>query len=61
MKSVKKAVELQRAADRNEMKGFSTGLKEVWGPKKKGPVYLKSTVEMEGDLLRQQESCGKIE
>ncbi|KAK2140712.1 hypothetical protein NP493_5609g00000, partial [Ridgeia piscesae] len=40
----RKAVELQRAADRNDMKGFYSGLKEVWGPKKKGnPLYLKST------------------
>ena len=37
-----KAEELQRAADRNDMKGFYNGLKEVWGPAKKGPVHLKS-------------------
>ena len=37
----RKAVELQRAADSNNMKGFYNGLKEVWGPKKKGPVQLK--------------------
>ena len=37
------AVELHRAADSNNMKGFYNGLKEVWGPKKKGPVQLKST------------------
>ena len=43
----RKAVELQRAADSNNMKGFYNGLKEVWGPKKKGPVQLKSTYEME--------------
>ena len=43
----RKAVELQRAADRNDMKGFYNGLKEVWGPKKKGPVQLKSTDGME--------------
>ena len=30
-------MELQRAADSNNMKGFYNGLKEVWGPKKKGP------------------------
>ena len=30
----RKAVELQRAADSNNMKGFYNGLKEVWGPKK---------------------------
>ena len=43
----RKAVELQRAADRNDMKGFYNGLKEVLGPKKKGPVQLKSTDGME--------------
>ena len=43
----RKAVELQRAADRNDMKGFYNGLKEVWGPKKKGPAHLKSTDGME--------------
>lgn len=42
-----KAQELQRAADRNDMKGFYNGLKEVWGPEKKGPVHLKSTDGME--------------
>ena len=31
----RKAVELQRAVDRNDMKGFYSGLMEVWGPKKK--------------------------
>ena len=36
-------MELQRAADRNDMRGLFSGLKEVWGPKKKGPVQLKST------------------
>ena len=29
------------------MKGFYNGLKEVWGPQKKGPVHLKSTDGME--------------
>ena len=43
----RKAVELQRAADSNNMKGFYSGLKELWGPKKKGPVQLKSTDGME--------------
>ena len=43
----RKAVELQRAADRNDMKSFYSGLKEVWGPKKKGTVQLKSTDGME--------------
>ena len=37
-----KAEELQRAADRNYMKGFYDELKEVWGPMKKGSVHLKS-------------------
>ena len=43
----RKAVELQRAADSNNMKGFYNGLKEVWGPKKKGPVQLKLADGME--------------
>ena len=43
----RKAVELQRAADRNDVKGFYSRLKEVWGPKKKGHVHLKSTDGME--------------
>ena len=43
----RKAVELQRAADRNDVKGFYNGLKEVCGPKKKEPVHLKSTDGME--------------
>ena len=38
-----KAEELQRTADRNDMKGFHDGLKEIWGPQKKGSVQLKST------------------
>ena len=40
-------MEPQRAADRNDMKGFYNDLKEVWGPKKKGTVQLKSTDGME--------------
>ena len=40
-------MELQRAADSNNIKGFYSGLKEVWGPKKKGPVQLKSADGME--------------
>ena len=40
-------MELQRAADRNDMKGFYSGLKEVWGPKEKRPVQMKSTDGME--------------
>ena len=43
----RKAVDLQRAADSNNMKGFYNGLKEVWGPKRKGPVQLKPTDGME--------------
>ena len=42
-----KTVELQRVADRNNMKVFYNGLKEVWGPTKKGPVHMKSTDGME--------------
>ena len=42
----RKAVELQIAADSNNMKGYN-GLKEVWGPKKKGPLQLKFTDGME--------------
>ncbi|KAK2164624.1 hypothetical protein LSH36_61g09069 [Paralvinella palmiformis] len=38
-----KAVELQIAADKNNMKSFYIGPKEIWGPKEKGPVHLKST------------------
>ena len=38
----RKAVELQRAADSINVKGFYNALKEVWGP-----VQLKSTDEME--------------
>ena len=50
----RKAVELQRAADRNDMKGFYNGLKEVWGHQKKGPVHLKSTdgIEIYSDSKR---------
>ena len=40
-------MELQRATDSNNMMGFYSGLKEVWVPKKKGPVQLKSTDGME--------------
>ena len=40
-------MERQRAADRNDMKGFYNGLKEVRGPKKKGHVHLKSTDGMD--------------
>ena len=37
-----KVEELHRAADRNDMKGFYNGLKEVWGLQTKQPVHLKS-------------------
>ena len=37
-----KAEKLQRAADRNDIKGFYSGMKEVWGPQTKQPVHLKS-------------------
>ena len=37
----------RKAADSNNTKGFYNGLKEVWEPKKKGPVQLKSADEME--------------
>ena len=40
-------MELQRAADRKDMKGLCNRLKAVWGPKKKGPVHVKSTDGME--------------
>ena len=43
----RKAVELQRAANRNGMTGFYNGMKEVWGPKMEGHVHLKSIDEME--------------
>ena len=42
-----KVEELQIAADRNNMKGVYSGLKEVCGPQKNGPVHLKSTDGME--------------
>ena len=38
-----KAEELQRVADRNNMKRFNSGLKKVWGPQTKQPVHLKSS------------------
>ena len=37
-----KAKELQRAAGRNDMTGFYSGLNDVWGPQPKQPVHLKS-------------------
>ena len=40
-------MELQRAADSNNMKGLYNGLKKVWGSKKHGHVQLKSTDGME--------------
>ena len=36
-----KADELKRVADRNDMRGFYSGLKEVCGPQTKQPVHLK--------------------
>ena len=42
-----KAEELHRAADRNDMKGFCIGLKEVWGPQTKQPIHLKSSDGLE--------------
>ena len=42
-----KAEELQRAADRNDMKGCYSGLKEVWGRQAKQPVHLKSSDGLE--------------
>ena len=38
-----KGEELQRATDKNDMKGFYSGLNEVWGPQTKQPVHLKSS------------------
>ena len=43
----KVAEELQRAADRNDMKGFYSRLKEVWGSQTKQPVHLKSSDGLE--------------
>ena len=42
-----KVEELQRAADRNDMKGFYSELKDVWGPKSKQPVHPKSSDGLE--------------
>ena len=42
-----KAEELQRAADRNDMKGFNSGLKEVLGPQTNQHVHLKSSDGLE--------------
>ena len=42
-----KAEELQRAANRNNMKGFYSGLKKVWDPQTKQPVHLKSSDGLE--------------
>ncbi|KAK2162994.1 hypothetical protein NP493_1493g00012 [Ridgeia piscesae] len=36
-----------RQRDKNDTKGFYNGLTEVWGPKKKGPIHMKSTNGME--------------
>ena len=40
-------MELKRAAAKSNMKGFYNGLKDVWEPKKKASVHLKSTDRME--------------
>ena len=40
-------MEVQRDADSNNIKGLYNGIKEMWGPKRKGPVQLKSTDGME--------------
>ena len=37
-----KTDELQIAADKNDMKDFYSGLKEVWGPQTKQHVHMKS-------------------
>ena len=42
-----KAEEIQRAADWNDMKGFYSGLKEVWGPQTKQLVHLISSDGLE--------------
>ena len=42
-----KAEELQRTADRNDMKGFYSGVKEAWCPQTKQPVHLKSSDGLE--------------
>ena len=42
-----KAEEQQRAADRNDMKGFYSGLKEVWDPQTNQPVHLISSDGLE--------------
>ena len=43
----RKAVELQGAAGRNDIKGFYNGREDVWVSKKKIPVHLKITDGME--------------
>ena len=43
----RKAVEQQRAANRNGMTGFYNEMKEVWGPKMEGHVHVKSIDELE--------------
>ena len=41
-------MELPIAADRNDIKGFFyRGMREVWRPKKNGPVHMKSTDGMD--------------
>ena len=41
-----KAEKLRRT-DRNDMKGFYSGLKEVWGPQTKQPAHLRSSDGLE--------------
>ena len=38
---------LRRAAEGNDMKGFYSGLGEVWDPRAKQPVHLKSSDGLE--------------
>ena len=43
-----KAEELQRAADRNDMNGFYSGLKEVWGTQTK--QHIQSAIYFLGSV-----------
>ena len=47
-----KMEELQRAADRNDMKGFYGELNEVWGPHTKQPVHLQSSGRGSSQIAR---------
>ena len=57
----RKAVELQRAASRNNIKGSYNVLKEIWGPQKKGPFQQKSIDGMEtfSDSKRVVATCSE--